>query len=222
MSTNLIKRKNPPNKDTMIRMLSDNYSFFDNMFRVFEKHPTAQGLIDWINDFEKINKAAFLKETKKQPLGAEFIRRLFSSDDALSFVITSHLFIETFINEIIRKKFSKSFLILNKREFSFSLKLDLLKSKNYFDDNLYLDLQLINTLRNKFAHNLNYDIAIFDASKFTYCDRSYEFLTPNSKVVKRKVNLFILRLVLYNLLLKLTDKYPFIGKITIPDDDDPG
>ncbi len=65
-------------------------------------------------------------------------------------------------------------MIVDRRDFTFSLKLDILRSKNYLDEKLYSDVILLNKLRNKFAHNLFYDLSDFDMSKFYYCDELYD------------------------------------------------
>ncbi len=146
-------------------------------------------------------------------LGSELLRQIYQLNEPLSIVVTGHLFIETFLDAIIEKKFNHSELILENRGFTFSLKLDTLKVKNYLDDNLYLDIKSLNSLRNKYSHNLLYNIADFDFSSFLYLDLIYKAIPHNSKEAKFELHIFILRRVVVELLYRLTTKYSFIAEL---------
>lgn len=197
------------------KMMSDIYEFFEFHKDFLGSHLNDDELIDSIKKSDSQEREFYFKTTLQEPLGSEFLRKIYDETDPLSLVVKAHLFIENFLDEIIRKKFRNSQVILNKQDFTFSLKLDVLKSKNYLDEKLYSDILLLNRLRNKFAHNLFYDLADFDISKFYYCDELYGRVKTNTREAKRVLNLHMLRLILYHLLIRLTKKYSFISDIKI-------
>jgi|GEM_PF-1633917 len=78
------------------------------------------------------------------------------TDDPLSVVIKSHLYVESLLNQIITLVFPVPKPILNK---NFSYKIDSLLSLDLFPSTEILrKLQHLNILRNKFAHNYKYKI----------------------------------------------------------------
>ncbi|MCX9026333.1 MAG: hypothetical protein OIN85_09600 [Candidatus Methanoperedens sp.] len=197
------------------KMMSDNYEFFECIKDVLGLCGSDNELINFIKERDLIERDFYIKTTHEKPLGSEFLRKIYDEIDPLSLIVKAHLFVENFLDEIIRIKFRNSQLILDRRDFTFSLKLDILRSKNYLDEKLYSDIMLLNKLRNKFAHDLFYDISDFDMSKFYYCDGFYDKVKTNSKEAKRVLNIHILRIVLCQLLFRLTKKYPFISDIKI-------
>lgn len=128
-----------------------------------------------VNDFREG------RQFHENPLGAHFLKRVSVIDDLLALVLTAHLFLERFLDAIITKKFPNAHVILGNRGFTFALKADLLRAKNYLREDVYNDVRLINAIRNKFAHDLMFDLADFDMSQHWYCeqwsDLSFESIT---------------------------------------------
>jgi len=156
---------------------------------------------------------SILKGIKPGSLGAEFYKIVFSEDNILSMILKAHLIIERFLNIIIANKFKNSSKLLEKTNFTFFLKLEVLNSKNYLDEVLYSDINQLNRIRNKFAHDLFYNTADFELNKFYCWGELYNKVKLNSIQVKRKFNIFILKNILDFLLSRLTKKYPFISEI---------
>ncbi|MBI3032890.1 hypothetical protein HYY69_05415 [Candidatus Woesearchaeota archaeon] len=74
-----------------------------------------------------------------------------------SLVLTAHLFIEYWINEIIMNIFPQGKIIFKNKELrGFSSKIDILTAFGVFekDEDLLYNITQINQLRNKYAHNL--------------------------------------------------------------------
>lgn len=142
-------------------------------------------------------------------LGAEFTKYIYEDKNPMSLTLKSHLFLENFIDEIIRKKFKKPEVLFKRREITFAVKIDLLYANNHLSEDLYSDITRINTLRNKYAHNLLFDIADYDITKLKYMDK-VKGITIISKEAKRIVNTYYLRLTYHFLLLRLSNKYPFL------------
>lgn len=149
----------------------------------------------------------------KKPLGSEFIRFIVGERDPMTLTLKAHLFVERFLEEIVRRKFPHYKMLLEESPLSFRDKARVLRAKNYIDEKLYRDIILLNQLRNSYAHRLTYDIAEFDVSQFYYCDDLYERVQTSTTTGRRWVNLYTLTLVLYQLLMRLTRKHPYIAKI---------
>lgn len=193
------------------RIMSERWELFDAFKGALASNKSDKDLIQWIKKSLKRQAKEYREIAYKEPLGSEFLRKIHSETDPLALVIKAHLFVESFLDEIIRKKFRNSEKILDNRDFSFYLKLEILRSKNYLDEKIYSDISVLNNLRNKFAHNLFYDISDFDISKFYYCYDIYDWVKTTSKEARRYLNMYMLRMVLYELLLRLTQKYQFIA-----------
>lgn len=122
------------------------------------------------------------------------------------------------MNEIIKKKFRNSDVILESRQFSFAAKLAMLRAKNYIPQTLYSDFRLLNSLRNKFSHDLFYNISEFDMSKFSYCDSLamvYDEIIETEETLPL-INLYMLKTLALDWLLKLTSSFTFIAKLRMP------
>ena len=187
------------NKWNVGKMTSDIYEDFEVRKSTFRRLKTEKKIIDFVKKHD-LNEKNFVNETSsKEPLGSEFLRRIYNEDDPLTLTIKSHIFIENFMNEIIKQKFRYSELILNPKggRFSFYLKLNLLRSKNYLDVKMYSDILSLSKLRNKFAHDIFYDISEIKMENFYYCDDLYEGLELKSEEAKRIFNTHILKTVLY-------------------------
>jgi len=203
----------PPSIENVGRMNSTNYICYDMMLAHLGTCNSENDLINLINKKTIDEGKKYLKTSKKELLGSELLRRIYQLREPSAIVITGHLFIEVFLNKIIEIKFPYSYLILDNRGFTFNLKLEILKAKNYLDDWLYFDIKHLNSLRNKYAHSLLYDIADFDISQFLYFDLAYRAIHHESKRARHFLNTFLIKRVLIELLYRMTDKHKFLGEI---------
>jgi hypothetical protein len=208
------KQYYPMAKWNVGKMMSDNYEQIEVYKDILHGFKTEDELSKYLDRKDVTEFQAMLQDTKKGPLGSEFLRRTYTPADPLVLVLTTHLIIEILLNEIIKKKFQNSAIILDDFSFSkFSSKIKILRAKNYLDEKLYSDLVLLNNVRNKFGHTLFYDIGEFDMSKFYYWDGLYEGFENLSKITRKKLNIYVYRIVMYFLLFRITQKNLFVAEI---------
>lgn len=118
-------------------------------------------------------------------------KKLFSKNDFLYSVIISHLYIERLLNEILIKEVPHD---IDKGSNSFYKKISIIQKLRHLDYDLCEDIILINNIRNKYAHELNYDIRNFDI---------YKFIIINIEKIQTKVHHPKNRRILNELLFKL-------------------
>jgi len=80
-----------------------------------------------------------------------YLKRLKSAHEIVV-VTTAHLLTEYIINTIIEKKCKSPEKLVN---YQYAKKVDIIYCMNLLPDYLYEDLRQLNTLRNKFAHDLH-------------------------------------------------------------------
>jgi len=195
--------------------MSENYEWFN--------YGVIGPLLTFTSDAELrawLRSHRFIKGAKihKQPLGSSLLRLLRQVEEPLPLVVQAHLHFENFLDAIIQRKFRHGSIILDRHDFTFALKVTVLRAKNYLPDSIYQDLLLVNSLRNKFAHNLFYECGDFDMSQFSYCEslKSLYGEIAGRKSTKSLVNVYIFKHVVFELLLRMTKAYPFIAELRIP------
>jgi hypothetical protein len=166
-------------------------------------------IIDFIKESELNTSTTVNSNAFNGVLGAEFIKYIYDDKNPISLTLKSHLFLENFLDEIIRKKFKKPEILFKRREITFSVKIDLLYAGNHLTEDLYNDITRVNSLRNKFAHNLHCDIADYDITRFKFME-DIKKIRAIKVETKRAVNTYYLRLAYHYLILRLTNKYQFL------------
>ena len=91
----------------------------------------------------------------------------FKKDDGyyeqISTLLTTHLYIEYFINYLIENHFLlKKKILSDNRSYTFSVKLDLIYEKGFIPEWLYFNIRKLNKIRNEFSHNLHFDVLSTD------------------------------------------------------------
>ena len=100
-----------------------------------------------------------------QDVTLEFIVRVRLHDDEVSVTLKGHLLVEYLINKIIEQRHETPEKVLGKsHNFTFSKKLQLVYSMGLLPDYLFENINRINRLRNKLAHNLTFDLDKEDMS----------------------------------------------------------
>lgn len=204
---------------TIGKIGSPRYEWFEICKMLLRSHykDGEKKLIKYCNHDFKEESKFFKTYLKQSPLGAEFLRIAKCEKDPMTLILKSHLMLEIYIDEIIKKKFvNGEKLLQNQERLGFLIKLDILQAKNLVKEDLYSDIKVINSLRNKYAHKYFYDFADFDMSQFYYCDGIYDRIPVRSINGKRAVNLFMMRLVLESILARLEEKHVYLGKIKVP------
>ncbi|OIK13578.1 hypothetical protein BIV60_13875 [Bacillus sp. MUM 116] len=96
-------------------------------------------------------------------IGPKFLDKLKLIQDNAALVVTIHLYTEYWINRILKEKKKNPGEIV-KNESSYSVKLDFVYNMGFITDQLFSNLKKLNKLRNKCAHQLDYDFVDMDCN----------------------------------------------------------
>lgn len=100
-------------------------------------------------------------------IGNAYLNRLSKIKDPLAQVVTIHLFTEFWLDKILESRCEKPNALPN--QINYKQKLDIVHSLVVLPEGLYDNLWKLNKLRNKCAHNLNFD--------FSNADYNYDLST---------------------------------------------
>jgi hypothetical protein len=181
---------------------TDDLKSFHNWWDAFNDAIEKNGA--WIKEpnFDKfllMLKQFLPKQTKI--MGRAFLKDIVEIKDLRLLILLSHLYFENFINEIIRKRLDASSKIL---DFSFNIKLEILRASKIIDDSLYIELRFVNNLRNNYAHNLYFDVLDYNFEKSSAIKNLKILNKYHSKRAKKKLYDFILRIYLIYLAMIFT------------------
>lgn len=98
--------------------------------------------------------------------------------DELSIILKGHLFTEYMLDMLIREKFEKPNTIL---KYKFSQKLEILYSLDLLPLYLYKNISYLNKIRNRFAHNLEYDLSNEKLTFYTSDGKKVDVANGNLK-----------------------------------------
>ena len=138
--------------------------------------------IERLNYLKENNYIQFEKETdiliqqlmpkRSKRLSRNLKKKIFTQEHSILIILLGHLYIERLVNEILNKELINYSSINSNILNTFYKKITYIKSQNILGDTLCEDLILLNKLRNKFAHNLNYDISSFDIYGFSITEEN--------------------------------------------------
>lgn len=90
---------------------------------------------------------------------AEYGTRVRANDDEATVILVGHLIIENLLDEIIRIKCKSPKKILDDHiTYCFAVKLQIIYSMGLLPEDVYKNIIRINKFRNKFAHNIEFNI----------------------------------------------------------------
>ncbi|OKL40790.1 hypothetical protein A3841_13145 [Pontibacter flavimaris] len=146
-------------------------------------------------------------------LGTNFIKKVTTSTDNITFILLGHLYIERLLNEILLKEFDIHDIKKgNKSLNTFYKKVVFLKKTKTIDEELINDILLINSLRNAFAHELNYKLSNFNIWKLSALKNvERNDFEPNSKAAKDIFTRLIIKVYFFKILRDLTEKFRFLS-----------
>ncbi len=108
---------------------------------------------------KKILAIAYNEDSISSEIALEFTMRVRENDDEATIILIGHLLIENLIDKIIESKCKSPKTILNdSRTYPFSVKLHIVYSMGLLPDYIYKNIIRINNFRNKFAHNIEFNI----------------------------------------------------------------
>jgi hypothetical protein len=109
-----------------------------------------------------------MKKDDFNKIGIKMMGDINNTNDPISLTILCHLYSEYWINQIIEEKSPTAKEILDNRNFTFSIKLVLVYNMGFITEVIYSNIKILNNLRNKIAHQLDYDLNNFDFNQFKY------------------------------------------------------
>ncbi len=108
-----------------------------------------------------------------EDITTHFVLRTRRSDDEVAITLKGHLLTEYLLNRILESRFDPN----KTKNLTYSRKLSLLEKHHLLPDELLLNLRLLNSLRNRLAHELDVSIG----------KEEMVFYKPNREVLKVKV-----------------------------------
>lgn len=96
-------------------------------------------------------------------IAQKYLGKINNIQDEVAKVVNIHLYTEHVINKIMSRKKKNPNKHIHERS-SFIVKLDLLYNMDLIPQELYENINKLNTLRNKCAHNLDYDFEGMDCN----------------------------------------------------------
>lgn len=187
-------------------LFTDDMKDFYMWWDVFKEELENNGT--WIKEYKFEHFLSMLKQflpKKTKIMGTSFLKDIVEIQDIRLLILLAHLYFENYIDEILKKRLGHSSKML---DFRFIVKLEILYASEIIsDDNFYAELKFINKLRNKYAHNLYFDIVDYNFDK-SPAIRSLKVLNKyRSKRSKRKLYDFILRIYLIYLVFIFSENF---------------
>jgi hypothetical protein len=149
---------------------------------------------------------------KSKSLSINLVKDIWAIEDSKLFTIKMHLYMEAVISEILSENLKKPELLEN---YSFYRKVEILNAMGILNDSSLNDLLHLNNIRNKFAHNLTYDLSDVNMSKFSDLRGVYSIINYKRKAEKCLLNLYLLRIEMMFLVMKFGEKFTYISLLDI-------
>lgn len=202
------------NKGETAKLLEGIDSIFNSMFRIYEKFK-LKDFKDLCEKQIEFSERVLPKRTKV--LGTQFIKDFRLERDERLLIIKSHLYLELFINEILNNEV-KNFQQLEKLGIinTFYKKVKYLESQELIEAKESNTLLVINSIRNKFAHNIYYSLKQFDLLDFDFIKQEHSYLgTLRVGTYKHNVNKQIIKDILLWLIVRLNKRYRYLHLIDV-------
>ena len=178
--------------------------YFDEIFTIFAnyEHP---------GELEKLLKSHIETERDRlsayhfaDPIFEDMFLEIFLHENPIALILITHLHIETICDRVLNKILPEAPEVFkNRRDLTFSLKLDIIRASGKVPKSICYDMKTINTLRNQTAHNLRSSIEDFDFSRFTFCKDVYSKTKMVEFTVKWELHMHILRYIAYFIPVRL-------------------
>jgi len=140
----------------------------------------------------------FLPKQSKS-LITNLIKDVLAVSEPRLLVITGHLYFDYILGRIVQEESIE----LSKKEFeSFSHKLNAIYKEGRLDADFLESLQAINKLRNKFSHDIFFDICYWDPCCIPYVGK-HNLRVPRRKHLLRAFNILVIRLTFFTLALEM-------------------
>jgi hypothetical protein len=147
----------------------------------------------------------FLPKNSKA-LGTNFIKDVYSIAEPRILVITGHLYLDYVLNRIVAKELAST---KRSSRASFHENLSALNAANKLDIDTFQALSAVNGLRNRFAHNLFFDVSEWDPTAIPYVNE-FRLRVPQRHYLRQAFAILLLRFTFLVLLSELSQKYRWI------------
>lgn len=155
----------------------------------------------WIEEFLLKQGVGFLKQflpQKTKVMSRAFLKDIIDTKETRLLILIAHLYLENFLDEIIKNRVKRPNNILNFRYLS--AKLNIIYSFGILDEQLYKEILFFNTLRNKYSHDLTFDILDANFNDSPILKELYKLKKCRNKKMTRNFYDFLLRFHLIGLL----------------------
>ena len=85
-----------------------------------------------------------------------------AEDDPLKLVILANTFLELLINILVEEKIKNKSKVIDNNEYTYAVKLLVLNEKNIINDRLYKSIEKLRKIRNRAAHEPNFNLGVDD------------------------------------------------------------
>jgi len=144
--------------------------------------------------------------------GTNFIKDIHSTTEPRILIITGHLYLDYLISRMANKEIAAR--AMHSRS-SFRDKLDALNVAGKLDITSFQALSAVNTLRNRFAHDLFYDLADWNPTALPYI-AEFGLRIPKRRHLRIAFSVIVIRLTLFVLLIELSKKYRWLHLEDVP------
>jgi hypothetical protein len=165
-----------------------------------------------ITEQKLIDLTKYALPIKSKTLSTNFIKKIFSTNDDLQFIIICHLYFERYINQILYIELKNSEVkTIKDLNDSFYKKVMLLNSQNIIEDKFKKDLLFINYIRNKFAHKLNFKLIEVDIWELTQLNSFKNYFSVANKKHKSTLYRILLKLYFFELMIELNRTFEYLN-----------
>lgn len=166
------------------------------------KIQTPEQILSYIRNKFMKNIVPSYKDSKL--LFEKYLYDITLQEDSRFMTILANLYLEICIQKIIEDRMRNPEML---EEVGHYYRLKMLNSMGIIEGDLYDDIVLVNSLRNKFAHNINFKICKDTFKKMSDL-KEYEIPDPfTKKEEKGEYYHYILSLFLFQLIHRLVDKF---------------
>jgi hypothetical protein len=177
---------------------------FDEIFAIFADCKHLLKLEDTLKLRVEADLAMLSQYHFADPLFEDMFREIFIHENPIALILITHLYIESICDKIINKILPNAKEVFkNNKNLTFSLKLDIIQASGKVPKPMCSDIKLINTLRNRTAHNLTYSIEEFDFSRFTFCNNMYQKTGAVECMLQWELHMHVLRYIAYFISIRL-------------------
>ncbi len=141
-----------------------------------------------------------------------FDKRFYEKDFLMALIDKIHIKFELMFDAILNDQLHTNRFNITKKS-GFWNKLQVLKESVAIDEDLFNDFRTFNELRNKLVHVDDYDIVHFPVNKFTYCENLYNYAKTDTQEVRRYVNLYLIKYIIFFMLGRLDMDFPIVRTV---------